>query len=231
MPDQPTAVDNIHATLTALDILVHLGVAAFLGIVVAGSYLVSARHREGAAGLTTTLILLAMLISMVTLAIGSNLAVAFTLVGTLAIVRFRTPVRDVRDTAFVIFAVAAGISASALSWDLAMTGTCAIAGVGALLSLRPLPTSEDSWVDAARINVTLEGPDPDVHVLVPVLERYAYAHRVLSARTAKEADAMRIVFEAHLHDRDAAPQLVTSLQALATVRRATLTYVYVPAED
>ena len=74
MPDELTQPQSIHGALTAIDILLRLGVAGFLGVVVAGSYLISARHREGAAGLTTTLILLAMLISLVTLAIGSNLA-------------------------------------------------------------------------------------------------------------------------------------------------------------
>src|SRR5262249_60485636 len=58
-----------------------------------------------------TLVLLAVLIALVTLVIGSNLARAFSLAGALSIVRFRTILEDTRDTAFVIYAVVAGMAA------------------------------------------------------------------------------------------------------------------------
>ena len=43
--------------------------------------------------------------------------------GTLAIVRFRTSVSDTRDTAFVIFSVAAGIAAGQANYKVAVAGT------------------------------------------------------------------------------------------------------------
>lgn len=61
----------------------------------------------------TTLILLAIVIALVTVVIGDNLARAFGLAGSLAIVRFRTVVEDTRDTAFVIFGVVSGMAAGA----------------------------------------------------------------------------------------------------------------------
>ena len=50
---------------------------------------------------------------MVTQVIGDNVARAFSLVGALSIVRFRTVVRDTQDTAFVIFAVVVGMAVGA----------------------------------------------------------------------------------------------------------------------
>ena len=49
-------------------------------------------------------------IAMVTQVTGQNVALAFSLVGALSIVRFRTVVQDTNDTAFVIFAVAGGMA-------------------------------------------------------------------------------------------------------------------------
>jgi hypothetical protein len=60
-----------------------------------------------------TLVLLCVLIAMVTQVIGDNVALAFSLVGALSVVRFRTAVRDTKDTAFVIFAVAVGMAIGA----------------------------------------------------------------------------------------------------------------------
>src|SRR5439155_23381051 len=53
------------------------------------------------------------LLAMVSMVIGSDIARAFSLVGALSIVRFRTVVEDTRDTAFVIFAVIVGMAAGA----------------------------------------------------------------------------------------------------------------------
>jgi hypothetical protein len=44
---------------------------------------------------------------------GDNIARAFSLVGALSLVRFRTVVRDTKDTAYVIVAVIGGLSAGA----------------------------------------------------------------------------------------------------------------------
>ena len=57
--------------------------------------------------------MLAIMIALVTQVVGNNAARAFSLVGALSIVRFRTVVRDIEDTAFVIFAVAIGMAAGA----------------------------------------------------------------------------------------------------------------------
>ena len=95
-----------------------------------------ARNR----GLVPTLVLLAMMITLVTIAVGTSVAVAFTLVGTLAIVRFRTTVSDIRDTVFVIFAVAVGIAVNQ-NLATAVVGTATI-GV-AIWILRVTGTMSD----------------------------------------------------------------------------------------
>src|SRR5690348_967343 len=85
-----------------------------LGCVVAGVYrLTHGKGRPEGNGLTATLVMLTVLIALVTMVIGNNQARAFSLVGVLAIVRFRTVVEDTRDTAFVIFAVAMGMAVGA----------------------------------------------------------------------------------------------------------------------
>src|SRR3712207_7596331 len=60
--------------------------------------------------------------AMVTQVIGDNIARAFSLVGALSIVRFRTVVRDTQDTAYVIFAVAVGMAVGAGHPMLAASG-------------------------------------------------------------------------------------------------------------
>ena len=101
-----------------------LVVAMVFGGVVAFVY---RRTRRVAAGsFTTTLLLLAILIAMVTQVIGDNVARAFSLVGALSIVRFRTVVRDTQDTAYVIAAVAVGMAVGAGHFWVAVAGIAVV---------------------------------------------------------------------------------------------------------
>lgn len=59
---------------------------------------------------TDTLIILCMLISIVMVIIGDSIARAFSLVGALSIIRFRTVVQDPRDIGFVFYALTVGMA-------------------------------------------------------------------------------------------------------------------------
>jgi uncharacterized membrane protein YhiD involved in acid resistance len=93
-------------------LLFRLTAAFVLGCAVAGVYRLTMRPGNGT-GLVGTLVLLSILIALVTMVIGNSVARAFSLVGVLGIVRFRTVVEDTRDTAFVIAAVGSGMACGA----------------------------------------------------------------------------------------------------------------------
>ena len=59
---------------------------------------------------TDTLIILCMLISVVMVIIGDSIARAFSLVGALSIIRFRTAIQDPRDIGFVCYALVVGMA-------------------------------------------------------------------------------------------------------------------------
>ena len=121
------------------DVLLRLVVAALLGGVVA---LVYRRTRfEPASSFTTTLVLLAILIAMVTQVVGDNVARAFSLVGALSIVRFRTVVRDTQDTAYVIFAVAIGMAIGAHNIRVASPASASSRWRRSRCAARPSPTN------------------------------------------------------------------------------------------
>jgi uncharacterized protein DUF4956 len=96
-----------------LVLFVRLILALGLGHAIAFIYRRSRPMNDEAESFVVTLVLLTILIAMVTQVIGDNVARAFSLVGALSIVRFRTVVRDTQDTAYVIFAVAVGMAVGA----------------------------------------------------------------------------------------------------------------------
>lgn len=111
MPEFLRSAFAADLTLTWLDVLVRLIASLGFGALVTVAYRTThgafARDRQA---FTTTLVLLTILIAMISSVIGDNVARAFSLVGALSIVRFRTVVEDTRDTAFVILAVGIGLA-------------------------------------------------------------------------------------------------------------------------
>ncbi len=72
---------------------------------------------------TDTLIILCMLISIVMVIIGDSIARAFSLVGALSIIRFRTAIQDPRDIGFVFYALAVGMAVGAGNPSVAILAT------------------------------------------------------------------------------------------------------------
>ena len=72
---------------------------------------------------TDTLIILCMLISVVMVVIGDSIARAFSLVGALSIIRFRTAIQDPRDIGFVFYALAVGMAVGAGNPSVAILAT------------------------------------------------------------------------------------------------------------
>src|SRR6187399_1579923 len=129
-----------------VQILVRLVLAWALGLAIAAIYRRARPMNDEAESFTVTLVLLTILIAMVTQVIGDNVARAFSLVGALSIVRFRTVVRDTQDTAYVIFAVAIGMAMGANHPTVALCGLAVVGGAAMLLRRRsmtlPPPTDE-----------------------------------------------------------------------------------------
>lgn len=162
-------------TLTAGDVLsivLRLIGAAVLGVVVALLFRHSRSPHERRKGFSQALVLLAPLIAMVTMAIGTNVAAAFTLVGTLAIVRFRTAVRDTRDTVFVIFSVAVGMAMGTLNLAVAACGTVVLSSV--IVVMRAFESIHRNDRSAtAELRIVLSPTDTERSVYEDVLARFA----------------------------------------------------------
>lgn len=81
-----------------------------------------------------SLVMLCLITSMVMIVIGSNIALSLGMVGALSIVRFRTAVKDARDTVYIFWAICAGICAGTQSYMIALVGTIFLAIVAIFFS-------------------------------------------------------------------------------------------------
>jgi hypothetical protein len=203
------------------DVLVRLAAALILGSLVAWIYTRTRRVPEAMPSFPTTLVLLAILIAMVTQVIGDNIARAFSLVGALSIVRFRTVVRDTEDTAYVIFAVAVGMAVGAHDLWVAVIGIVVIGLTAFWRSRRSASTSSSQGSYLLCVRMAL-GDDLQKQ-LVPVLDAHALRRELVSVETARQGVALDVTYEAVLRPGITPDAFVLALNRLEGVQDVELT--------
>jgi uncharacterized membrane protein YhiD involved in acid resistance len=206
-----------------LVVLIRLVAALLLGGVVAFVYRLTRSKSEVAPSFTTTLVLLSILIAMVTQVIGDNVARAFSLVGALSIVRFRTVVRDTQDTAFVIFSVGVGMAVGAGYPWLAVAGITVVAiAAFAMKPREDSPLASPAGSEPFELQVRLGiGHDPQV-VVGPALDLHAVDRRLMSLATVRRGLAVDATFRAALRDSASADTLLRLLNTTEGVQNVTL---------
>ena len=81
-----------------------------------------------------TLVISALAINIIIIGISGNLILSLGLVGALSIVRFRTAIKDPRDTAFMFWVIAIGVVNGVAYYQLSLMGSIFIAVVILILS-------------------------------------------------------------------------------------------------
>lgn len=191
------------------------------GLLVAAVYLVSHKKPRSETGpFVVTLVLLSILIAMVTIVIGSSVARAFSLVGALAIVRFRTVVADTRDTAFVIFAVVVGMGAGAGEAIVPITGIPLVGAAAWALSR----WSRSGTVAVQEYTVTVRvGMGQQLEQqLRDLVARHTVGMRLQSGKTSRQGTAMDLTYHVRLRDEHAAMALLRELHLLDGVQQVEL---------
>lgn len=95
--------------MTWQEILMNISAAAVLGMFIFISYLISHRGTIYSKKFNASLVILTVLTGTVMTVIGNNIALSLGMVGALSIVRFRTAIKDSRDTVYIFWAIIIGI--------------------------------------------------------------------------------------------------------------------------
>ncbi|MDE7247303.1 MAG: DUF4956 domain-containing protein [Lachnospiraceae bacterium] len=100
-----------------------------VGIIIYLTYYISSEKIAYNRKFNWSLVIMHLITVIVMMMISSNIAVSLGMVGALSIVRFRTAVKDSRDTMFIFWAMAEGLCVSSQNWRLTFTSVLFIAAV------------------------------------------------------------------------------------------------------
>ena len=121
--------------LTVEQIFLNIVVSALLGFLIYISYYISHHGTIYSKKFNASLVILTMLTGVVMTVIGNNIALSLGMVGALSIVRFRTAIKDSRDTVYIFWTIIVGICCGVGDYSVALIGSVAVFVVMLILGL------------------------------------------------------------------------------------------------
>ena len=103
-------ITDLSSEFTILDVTLVLILSFLLSAFIGWVYKTTHRCTSYTQSFVFTLVMNGMIVALVMLIVGSNIARAFSLVGALSIIRFRNAVKETRDVGFIFFSMAIGMA-------------------------------------------------------------------------------------------------------------------------
>ncbi len=143
------------------------------------------------------IVLSSMVSSMVIMAVGNNVAAGFGIIGAIAIIRFRTLIRNPRNIIFIFAALSVGIATGVYGYSIALAGTLIFCAVALILHYSPIEGKHKQVFQLQFISA-----DPSaIDRLLSFLDSKSIRHHRLQSRQVAESESLRFSYRITLSDQ------------------------------
>ncbi|MDQ1292780.1 MAG: hypothetical protein QG608_660 [Actinomycetota bacterium] len=212
-------VEDLSGTFSTGDMIVALVLSFVLSTMIGWIYRATHRHVSYSQSYVQTLVLLGMIISLIMLVVGSNIARAFALVGALSVVRFRNAVKETRDVGFIFLVMGVGMACGTRFYTLAAVSAVAI-GLVMLLMHR------FNWfaLSVSRQVVKVQVPPDEDYVpaINDVLVRFTSEFELVSMETIRGGALTELMYTVRMKKESEPGALVAALRERTAGQRVTV---------
>ena len=210
---------DLTGTFSVTDVVLGLTLSFVLTAMIGWVYQITHRGVSYTQSYVHTLVMMGVIVSVVMLIIGSNIARAFALVGALSIIRFRNAVKETRDVGFIFFAMAIGIATGTRFYLLAV-----IAAV--LISLMILIMNGFNWYarQATGQLVKIQVPNSAGFdtLFDGIIALYASASELISVDSVHSGMLTELIYTITLKKGTKTAEFLTEIKKLNGNNRVTL---------
>lgn len=161
-----------------------------------------------------SLIVISLISIVIMLMISSNIVISLGMVGALSIVRFRTAVKDSRDTVFIFWAITEGLCVGSGNFQLALVTTLFIAIIMVISSLFPNVVSKYMLIiSGGKTNINIDKVND-------TLKEYTKNSKLRVIN--KDSDHQEMIFEIKLKN-NVSEELIKSIKKISGVKSVGLT--------
>lgn len=197
-------------TISYGEMAINMALATALGVLVSLVYRSTHKGLSYSQSFTQTILFVTVIVAIVMMVIGSSLARAFALVGALSIIRFRTVVKDTKDTAFVFGALAIGMAAGTSNYVLAALAAAFVCAI----ALTVYTTNFGALYKSEFILRFTFDQSSDSAAYLQIIQEHAKRSNLLHLEPSGDGSTLRLTYDITL-EKDATAEKLTS--ALGTV--------------
>lgn len=204
------------------EIIVNLLLAFVLGLVCSWIYRWTHRGFSYSISFVHTIVLLAPITTFVMMVIGNSIARAFSLVGALSIIRFRTPLKDTRDTVFVFLVLGVGFATGTSSYSIAVMGVVLI-GIFAIVmkKIRLGESIKDDFLLRFRVN----GSSDVESIYTDIFNRYLKKNTLVNMSAAHLEKFLELAYSISFKDSKQQQSFVKELSGIPELEQVMLVAV------
>ncbi|GAA3194867.1 DUF4956 domain-containing protein [Dactylosporangium siamense] len=215
----PFDVQDLSGTFSVGDIAIALSLSFVLSAMIGWVYRFTHRNVSYSQSYVQTLVILGMLIALIMLVVGSNIARAFALVGALSVVRFRNAIKETRDVGFIFLVMGVGMAAGTRFYTLAVVAAVAI-------SLIIVVMFRFNWFAAnvQRQVVKVQVPPDGGHTegIQDVLIAHTSEFELVSMESIRGGALTELMYTVRLKKGHEPGQLITALGERTSGQRVTV---------
>lgn len=205
--------------LSTGSVLLNLSVAFVLGLIISVVYRITNRKRAINRSFLLTMVIMSMVVALVMMVIGNSIARAFSLVGALSIIRFRTVVKDNRDIAYIFFGLAAGMASGIGAIHIAVFGVGLILFFILLLDFVEFGQGRRGLY---LLRFQMIPTDTDKEAYEHIFDQNLVSYRSLAMKTVRMGQFIEHGFLVRLKPGVREKDFITSLSALEGMERVSL---------
>ena len=190
-------IDQIQVIYYPNEIILNLILSFFLGLLISFVYKSTHKGMSYSQSFMITNIFICLIVCMVIMIIGNNLARAFALVGALSIIRFRTVIKDTKDTAYIFWSLAGGMACGTGSYFITIIGSIIISIVSFIL----FKTNYGSIYKSEFIlQFRYKKSNNKVPVYNQILKKFCNYSTLLNSEPSGDNKSLKLTFDIILKD-------------------------------
>ena len=184
--------NNVFNLEIIIQVVLNIGLAFILAWVISWVYQKTHKGLSYSQSFMFTLIILTIMVSVVMMVIGHSLARAFALLGAFTIIRFRTVVKNTKDTAFVFFALAEGMAVGTGNYLIAIVSTLLVCAVIWFLSKKNFGSMRRyDYI----LNFYIETRVSGEKTYLKLFKEYLKSNVLLNINSRKNGETLELIFD------------------------------------
>lgn len=196
-------------------ILLSFVLSSILGLIYQKTYSGTSYSRN----YVQSIILISIIAAVIIQAIGDSLARGLGIMAAMAIIRFRTNLRDPRDLLFLFASLAAGISCGAYAFSVAIIGTLGFAIASLILFYSPLGPQQH-FDGVLRFNLPLKSQERAL--LDRLMEAYCEHFSLITLKEIARGERLSFAYNIKLKDGKSYESFLNQLKRLPSLQGVTI---------